>query len=70
MKKLIFTVALCTVMLGMMTSLSAAGIAGAAVIGSKQNALCIDQGQTCVLGGTPCCGTLTCKGKFPNTYCQ
>ena len=31
---------------------------------------CIECGQTCVLGGTPCCAPCTCKGKFPNTTCQ
>ena len=32
---------------------------------------CVDHGQTCVIGGTPCCdATDTCSGKFPNTYCQ
>lgn len=31
---------------------------------------CIDQGLTCVLNGTPCCGIYECKGKFPNTTCQ
>lgn len=31
---------------------------------------CIADGQACVLHGTPCCGTDTCKGKFPNTTCQ
>ncbi|HUC60862.1 MAG TPA: hypothetical protein VMF53_02810 [Alphaproteobacteria bacterium] len=31
---------------------------------------CIPSGQACVLNGTPCCGTLTCKGNFPNTTCQ
>jgi hypothetical protein len=31
---------------------------------------CIECGQICVLGGTPCCDPCTCKGKFPNTYCQ
>ncbi|HUZ34591.1 MAG TPA: hypothetical protein VMV19_21180 [Xanthobacteraceae bacterium] len=31
---------------------------------------CIAQGQACVINGTPCCGTATCQGKFPNTTCQ
>ena len=31
---------------------------------------CVDEGYACILGGTPCCGTNTCKGKFPNTTCQ
>ena len=32
---------------------------------------CVDHGQTCVIGGTPCCNaTDTCSGKFPNTICQ
>ncbi len=31
---------------------------------------CVDLGRACVLNGTPCCGTATCKGKFPNTTCQ
>lgn len=31
---------------------------------------CIAVGQACVLNGTPCCGTATCKGTFPNTTCQ
>ena len=31
---------------------------------------CIEKDQACVLHGTPCCGTLECKGKFPNTTCQ
>jgi hypothetical protein len=31
---------------------------------------CIDKGQACVINGTPCCGTTTCQGKFPNTTCQ
>ncbi len=31
---------------------------------------CVDPGQTCVIGGTPCCGSNTCKGEFPNTTCQ
>lgn len=34
------------------------------------HANCIAEGQTCVLHGTPCCGTFKCKGKFPNTTCQ
>jgi hypothetical protein len=33
-------------------------------------ASCIEQGLTCILNGTPCCAPYTCKGKFPNTYCQ
>ena len=31
---------------------------------------CINQGYACVLNGTPCCAPYSCKGKFPNTYCQ
>lgn len=31
---------------------------------------CVELGHTCVIGGTRCCGTATCKGKFPNTTCQ
>lgn len=32
---------------------------------------CVDHGQTCIIGGTPCCGAAdTCSGKFPNTTCQ
>lgn len=31
---------------------------------------CVSQGQPCILYGTPCCGTYTCKGTFPNTTCQ
>jgi hypothetical protein len=31
---------------------------------------CIEEGQTCVLNGTPCCGSYECKGSFPNTTCQ
>jgi hypothetical protein len=32
---------------------------------------CVDHGQTCVIGGTPCCNADDdCKGKFPNTTCQ
>ncbi len=32
---------------------------------------CVDHGQTCVIGGTSCCGAAdTCSGKFPNTICQ
>lgn len=31
---------------------------------------CIDEGQTCVVHGTPCCGSYECKGTFPNTTCQ
>jgi hypothetical protein len=31
---------------------------------------CIEQGQACVLNGTPCCGSYTCQGRFPNTTCQ
>jgi len=31
---------------------------------------CIEQGQACTLYGTPCCGTATCQGTFPNTTCQ
>lgn len=32
---------------------------------------CTEHGQACVLNGTPCCSSAdTCKGKFPNTYCQ
>jgi hypothetical protein len=31
---------------------------------------CIEKNQICVLNGTPCCEGLTCKGKFPNTYCK
>jgi len=39
----------------------------------KQSALpeCVDTGQPCTVGGTPCCdSTKSCTGKFPNTYCQ
>lgn len=31
---------------------------------------CVEKGQTCILNGTACCGSYTCKGKFPNTTCQ
>lgn len=31
---------------------------------------CIEEGQTCTLHGTPCCGTYKCKGTFPNTTCK
>ena len=32
---------------------------------------CVDHGQTCIIGGTSCCGAAdTCSGKFPNTTCQ
>ena len=32
---------------------------------------CIAHGGTCVINGTPCCNaTDSCKGTFPNTYCQ
>jgi len=32
---------------------------------------CVDTGQPCTVGGTRCCdSTKSCKGKFPNTYCQ
>jgi|GEM_PF-2358544 len=32
---------------------------------------CVEDGQTCVIGGTPCCNSAaTCRGKFPNTTCQ
>jgi hypothetical protein len=32
---------------------------------------CIEHGQACVLNGTPCCNAAdSCKGTFPNTYCQ
>lgn len=31
---------------------------------------CIADGQTCILYGTPCCGTDICAGPFPNTTCQ
>jgi len=31
---------------------------------------CIEEGQTCTLHGTPCCGTYECKGTFPNTTCK
>jgi hypothetical protein len=32
---------------------------------------CIPDGQTCTIGGTPCCSAaLTCSGTFPNTRCQ
>jgi hypothetical protein len=34
------------------------------------HATCIEQNQTCVLHGTPCCGPYKCKGTFPNTICQ
>ena len=32
---------------------------------------CIAHGGTCVINGTPCCNsTDSCRGAFPNTYCQ
>ena len=31
---------------------------------------CIEQGLQCTLNGTPCCSPYSCKGTFPNTYCQ
>jgi hypothetical protein len=32
---------------------------------------CIAHGGTCVINGTPCCNaTDSCRGTFPNTYCQ
>jgi hypothetical protein len=31
---------------------------------------CIEKDLTCILNGTPCCAPYSCKGKFPNTYCQ
>jgi hypothetical protein len=32
---------------------------------------CIAHGGTCVINGTPCCNAGdSCKGTFPNTYCQ
>jgi len=32
---------------------------------------CIAHGSTCTINGTPCCNaTDSCKGTFPNTYCQ
>lgn len=32
---------------------------------------CIPTGQTCTLGGAPCCASgATCQGKFPNTMCR
>ena len=34
------------------------------------HATCIEQNQTCVLHGTPCCGPYKCKGTFPTTICQ
>jgi hypothetical protein len=40
------------------------------VRGSAVAQSCIAQGQACVINGTPCCGTATCQGKFPNTTCQ
>jgi hypothetical protein len=32
---------------------------------------CVDDGQPCVIGGTPCCNEASsCSGTFPNTICQ
>jgi hypothetical protein len=31
---------------------------------------CIKKDLICIIGGSPCCAGLKCKGKFPNTYCQ
>ena len=70
MKKLIVAAFFCTLMLGMMTSLSVTGTMGTASAAVRQLDSCIDQGLTCILNGTSCCGTLKCKGKFPNTTCQ
>ena len=70
MKQLIVAVLFCVLMLGMMTSLSAAGNPGTVPVAGARYQSCIEQGLTCILNGSACCGTLTCKGKFPNTTCQ
>lgn len=32
---------------------------------------CVQDGQPCVIGGTPCCNSASkCSGRFPNTICQ
>jgi len=31
---------------------------------------CIEKGKICIINGTACCAGTTCKGKFPNTYCN
>lgn len=38
---------------------------------AEDDAPCVIDGDTCVMGGTPCCSALSvCKGFFPATTCQ
>jgi hypothetical protein len=39
-------------------------------INTGLSANCIEKDLQCTLNGTPCCAPYSCKGKFPNTYCQ
>ena len=71
MKKLVvISLFFCFMMLGMMTGLSAANVPNSASSVVIRYDSCIEKGLTCILNGTPCCGTLTCKGKFPITMCK
>ncbi len=48
---------------------AAALVTALPIVGARAQS-CISKGAACVLNGTPCCPGASCRGKFPNTYCQ
>ncbi len=46
-------------------------LAGSSNAYADEDAPCVIDGDTCVMGGAPCCSALSkCKGFFPATTCQ